>query len=60
MRMVTSDMHVKVSQYGFTAEAKTSVLTTVANTEGSKDAAGYYKYRLRKENGEWKIAHLKW
>lgn len=60
IQMVTSNMHVQISQYGFTAQAKTSAVTTVASTDGHRSTSGHYTYKLRKEKGEWKIAHLKW
>ncbi|KAF8594618.1 hypothetical protein BDV93DRAFT_611803 [Ceratobasidium sp. AG-I] len=59
-QMVTSNMHVQISQYGFTAEAKTSAVTTMACAEGTRTEAGQYTYKLRNEKGEWKIASLRW
>ncbi|QRV95278.1 SnoaL-like domain protein [Ceratobasidium sp. AG-Ba] len=64
MQMVTSNTLIDVSDDGKTASARTSAITTIAS-EGQEPAqylraAGYYTYKLRKENGEWKISYLKW
>ncbi|CAE6496608.1 unnamed protein product [Rhizoctonia solani] len=64
MQMVTSNVLVDILGDGLTANARTSAVTTIAG-EGQdiRDhhrAAGYYTYRLRKVQGEWKIAHLRW
>jgi hypothetical protein len=62
--MVTSNVVVDIMDDGITANARTSAVTTIAGEgQAIRDhhrAAGYYSYRLRKVQEQWKIAHLKW
>ncbi|KAG9118285.1 hypothetical protein FRC07_007274 [Ceratobasidium sp. 392] len=64
MQMVTSNTVIQVSDDGLSATARTSALTTIASADQRvadyHRAAGYYTYRLRKENGAWRISYLKW
>ncbi|CAE6539964.1 unnamed protein product [Rhizoctonia solani] len=64
MQMVTSNVLIDVLDDGVTANARTSAITTIAGEgQAIRDhyrTTGYYTYRLRKVQGQWKIAHLKW
>ncbi|CEL52881.1 hypothetical protein RSOLAG1IB_05949 [Rhizoctonia solani AG-1 IB] len=64
IQMVTSNVVVDIMDDGITANARTSAVTTIAGEgQAIRDhhrAAGYYSYRLRKVQEQWKIAHLKW
>ncbi|CAE6452255.1 unnamed protein product [Rhizoctonia solani] len=64
MQMVTSNVLIDILSDGITADARTSAVTTIAGEgQAIRDhhrAAGYYSYRLKKLQGQWKIAHLKW
>ncbi|KAG9096249.1 hypothetical protein FRC07_010962, partial [Ceratobasidium sp. 392] len=63
MQMVTSNTVIQVSDDGLSATARTSALTTMSGVDQRMAdyhrAAGFYTYRLRKENGAWKISYLK-